>query len=381
MKRILIDSSFAFIMRELMEGVTLYIRERPVPWQIYYASVEEFLPALASKPDGALTVLSRPRESQIKAVKRSRIPTVNVLRNLAPDVPSVASDHVGVGAAAADYFLSRGFKHFAFLGTDRDWSEGRFAGFEARLRKAGHVPIQLHLSLSNDKFRQIGNPRVSTVIRKWLRTLPQPVAVFAAADYIARPVLEACEVLGIAVPEQISVLGVDNDPAICDLGPVALSSIPQNFMRMGFEAARMLDGLMAKRRKPRGPVWIPPREVVVRRSTDFIAAANPHVAAGLRFIHAAEREISTVKSLLQHIGVSRQWLDLQFKEAIGRTPSEEIRRVKLARARTLLLQTHLSVHEIARRCGFSYAENLTRFLQDQVGMSPRELRERHRFTG
>jgi LacI family transcriptional regulator len=205
--------------------------------------------------------------------------------------------------------------------------------------------------------------------------------VLAAADYIARPVLEACEALKITIPDQISILGVDNDPAICELGPVPLSSIPQNFMRMGFEAARMLDGIMTNRRRPRGPVWVPPREIVVRRSTDFIAAANPHVAQALRFIHAREREIPTVKSLLQHIGVSRQWLDLQFKESIGRTPSEEIRRVKLARARTLLLETHLSVQEIARRCGFSYAENLTRFLHDQVGMSPRELRERHRLTG
>jgi LacI family transcriptional regulator len=379
MKRILIDSSFAFIMREITEGITLYIRERRAPWQLYYASPEEFLPALNSRPDGALTLFTRARQTHIDAINRLRIPTVNMLRNLHPDLPSVASDHVAVGAAAADYFLSRGFKHFAFLGTDRDWSEGRFLGFQSRLRAASHIPIHLRIPITNDKFRQIGNPRANTVIRKWLATLPHPIALFAAADYIARPALEACQLLRLTVPDQISILGVDNDIAICDLGPIPLSSIPQNFSRIGFDAARMLDGIMAKRRHPRAPVWIPPRDLVVRRSTDFIAAADPRVAAALRFIHAPEREIPTVKSLLQHIHVSRQWLDLQFKAAIGHTPSEEIRRVKLARAKNLLLTTHLTVHEIARRCGFSYAENLTRFLHDQLGVSPRQFRDRHRL--
>ncbi len=150
-------------------------------------------------------------------------------------------------------------------------------------------------------------------------------------------------------------------------------------MRIGFEAARMLDGIMTHRRHPRAPLFIPPRDIFVRRSTDFIAAANPHVAAALRFLHAPEREIPTMKKLLQHLQVSRQWLDQQFKSAIGRTPSRQIRELKLARARTLLLQSHLSVHEIAHRCGFSHPENLTRFLHDQTGLSARQLRNRHPF--
>jgi LacI family transcriptional regulator len=181
------------------------------------------------------------------------------------------------------------------------------------------------------------------------------------------------------VPEEVAILGVDNDLAICDLTLVPLSSIPQNMRRIGFEAARLLESVMQGRRR-RSVLKIAPREVVVRRSTDFIAIENPQVFAAMRHIGTTDIERLDMKGLLRQAGVSRQWLDRQFRQVIGTTPSEEIRRRKLACARSLLLETHLSVQAVAVRSGFTQGENLSRFFKEHIGISPREFRQKHGYV-
>ena len=379
MRRILVESTFAPFWRELVEGITLYVREGRAPWQLFCVTPEEFSRSLAGRPDGALCMYPPEAEKAIAAVKRSGVPMVNMLRNLVQGgagLPSVASDHQAIGREAAEYFLSRGFRHFAFAGVDRPWSAERLAGFRERLRRSERSLIQLDAPLKNTEIRDV-SAKATRVLEKWVATLPAPVAIFAAADYVARQVLEACRRAKVRVPEQVAVLGVDNDLAICEVGPVTLSSIPQNFVRIGFEAARMLDGILRNRRKAARTVWISPRDVVVRRSTDVIAVENAHVAAALKYIHGTLPEKVTMKELLARMPLSRQWLDLQFKEAIGRTPSEEIRRVKMARVRHLLLNTEMTVNEIARATGFRHGENLTRFFRGKMGVSPK----RYRATG
>ncbi|MGN6366806.1 MAG: substrate-binding domain-containing protein [Phycisphaerae bacterium] len=374
MRRILVESAFAPFWRELMEGITLYVREGGVPWQLYSVSPEEFRKFLAQRPDGVLCMYAADARQAIAAVKKSGVPAVNMMRNLFPAMPSVASDHEAIGREAAGYFLSRGFRHFAFVGVDRAWSDERLAGFRARLQESKRSLLQLDVPLANIDVRNVDDHSVARVLERWVASLPKSVAVFTAADYVARRVLEACRRAKIKVPEHVAVLGVDNDTSICEVGPVTLSSIPQNFLRIGFEAARLLDGMLGNRRKVRGPVWVSPREVVVRRSTDVIAVKNPHVSAALRYIHGTAAEALTMKQLLARVPLSRQWLDRLFKEEIGRTASEEMRRVKFARVRHLLLNSELSVSEIARATGFRQGENLTRFFRTHAGTSPQRFR-------
>ncbi len=374
MRRILVESAFAPFWRELIEGITLYVREGKASWQLYCVTAEEFRKFLGQRPDGVLCMYPPDARASIAAVRKSRVPAVNMLRNLFPAMPSVASDHEAIGREAGEYFLSRGFRHFAFVGVDRPWSDERLAGFRERLRESKRSLLQLDMPLTNIDVRNVNNQSVARVLEKWVATLPASAAVFTAADYVARRVVEACKRAKIKVPEQVAILGVDNDTAICEVGPVTLSSIPQNFLRIGFESARLLDGMLGKRRKVRVPIWISPREVVVRRSTDVIAVENPQVAEALRYIHETPAEKITMKELLGRMPMSRQWLDRLFKEEIGRTASDEIRRVKIARVRHLLLNTEMSMNEIARAAGFGHGENLTRFFRGQMGMSPKRFR-------
>jgi LacI family transcriptional regulator len=229
-------------------------------------------------------------------------------------------------------------------------------------------------------MRTVKSAGLERKLERWLGSLPRPAAIFTCADFVARQIMDCCRRIGISVPEDAAVLGVDNDLAICDLTSPRLSSIPQNMRRIGFDAARLLHGIMKGRRRPRAPVLIPPREVVVRQSTDSIVVEDARLAAVLRRIRSPERGEQSLRTLAKEAGMSRQWLDRRFRESLGATPSELIRRRKLAVARSLLIETHLPIQTIARRAGFTCGENLSRFFRQHMGMSPGEYRLRHGFV-
>jgi LacI family transcriptional regulator len=376
MLQIIVESSYGSIWRELMDGISFYVRERRKPWQLHCVTTEEIPAALGRRPAGLMCILRGAQNDLLAAVARSRIPAVNMLRNLHPAVPSVLSDHHAIGVAAADYFLSRGFHHFAFLGLDRDWSRGRLQGYRDRLGHKKLPVLTSNVPLTIEDLSSVTSKRLLRALQSWLSDLPKPLALFCAADFIARTAAEACR-RRFRVPEEIAILGVDNDPAICGLDPVPLSSIPQNLQRIGFEAARLLDRLLTTRGRPRAAIEVAPREIVVRRSTDFVAVDDHQVAEALRYIHSAPIGSLTMKDLVRELDVSRQWLDRRFKLFLQRTPSEEIRRRKLAAAQALLLETSLPIQVIARRCGFTHGENLTRFFTSRVGMAPTLFRARN----
>jgi LacI family transcriptional regulator len=377
-RRILVESDYAAVWRDLLDGIALYIQERRAPWELLCVTSEELPAAIAQRPDGALCTLHRSQAGVLRQLRRAGIPGVNMFRDVFPALPSVLSDHRAIGRAAATYFLDRGFRKFAFLGPDRDWSQQRADGFREFLRKAGYRAAEAQPNVNVGHYRSVSNDRTLRMLHRWLDGLSKPVAILAAADFVARPLLQACREHGWNVPEEIAVLGVDNDVAICELAPVSLSSIPQNLHRIGFESARLLDGIMSGRRYPARPVFIPPRQLVVRRSTDTFAFADTEIARIMQMIHKNPAGLPTMKDILQEVSLSRQWVDRRFKASVGRTVSEEIRRAKLQHARSLLAHTHLPVSEISRRCGFPHAENFARFFRNVVGSSPREFRERHR---
>jgi LacI family transcriptional regulator len=375
-RRVLVESSYGSIWRELMEGISFYVRAQHVAWQIHCITTPEIVTGLDRDADGLLCIIPNSRADLVAAVKRSQTPAVNMLRDITPVLPSVLSDNEAVGERAAEYFLARGFRSFAFVGIDRTWSDSRLRGFTRRLAKGDRRPSPLIFPPRDVDLKALAKPSLLRALERWLAPLQPPVAIFCAADFISRAVLEACLHKKLRVPEDVAILGVDDDSAICDLSPVSLSSIPQNLPRIGFEAARLLDGHMTGRRHSKRRLLIAPREIVVRRSTDLIAVDNPQVAAALRRIHADDPRSLNMKTILAEARVSRQWLDRQFKELLGRTPSEEIRQRKLQEARKLLLQTHLPIREIAIRCGFTQGENLTRFFTECMGVSPTEFRKR-----
>lgn len=358
-------------LADVLRGVVGYVKQQRLNWQIHCADADEFAQRIHRRaPDGAFTRIRPDQLDVIDAVRRSKLPIVNLLHNLEPAIPSVLSDDEAIGRSAAEYFLRAGFKSFAFLGLEANWSEARFLGFTQALQQSVkmsratlHPELVLH-------YRSVNSTRSASRRKAWLRSLPGRTAVFVCCDLLGSHLLADAALLKLSAPDDVAVLGVDNLLPTCELAATPLSSIPQDFTRLGFESARLLHLQLSGKPREKGPVLLPPGAPVVRRSTDCLVFDDPHVSAAMRLIHQHAHVGLQMKELLRQVPVSRRWLDGRFKALIGHTPSEEIRRLRLEYIRSLLVQTDLSVKEIALRCGFTYGENMDRFFRDAYGVPP-----------
>jgi LacI family transcriptional regulator len=379
-RRIIVGFRLVEALRDLLSGISSYAKQNQRDWQVQCVDADEFEPNLRHRSiDGALAVISPASKDILKRVGKSEAPLVNLLHDVHPHLPSVLSDDRAIGATGAQYLKGLGFRHFAFLGINSQWSNRRQDGFTGVLASAGLGCHASDAAFQVADYRFLGTGRSLKVLRKWIGALPKPVALMACADVVARAALLACQQLELQVPQDVAILGVDNLITTCELASVPLSSVAQDFARLGYEASRVLDRLMTSGRAPVGPVLVAPGDVAVRRSTNILSFDDPKVAAAMRIIHERAASGMSVKELMRQVPGSRKWLDTRFKLLVGHTPSEEIRRWRLARVRELLLQTDLTVHEIAGRCGFSRAENLIRFFRDAQGMPPQQYRTRNRI--
>jgi LacI family transcriptional regulator len=307
-------------------------------------------------------------------VARLRVPTVNIGYH-APKLPSVAADSAAVGRLAAEHFLSRGFRHFAFYESSRTPGEiSRRDGFVEVLRKAGH---QVHL-LGPPAAAGRAGPRSRddrwTLLGRQLARLPKPIAVMAEYDDRAIDVIDAALLAGLRVPEQVAVLGVDNDELRCPFASVPLSSIDNDEGRVGFEAARLLQRLMNGQRPPSGPVLIPPRGIVVRQSTNILAIPHEHVATALRLIWEHYTDPIDVARVAQQIPISYAQLHASFVKHVGHTMADEIETRRLEHARRLLTETDAKVSEVARRSGFGSADRMGRVFVRRLNTTPSDYR-------
>ena len=243
-----------------------------------------------------------------------------------------------IGRQAAEHLLERGFRHFGFCGfRDETWSD---------LRREGFLDVLQRRSLTFDTYaspwrdiRLHSWEQEHDAIARWLRRLPRPLAVMACNDVRAQHVLDAARHLGAAVPEEIAVIGVDDDHPLCDLRDPPLSSVVPNAQRIGYEAATLLERLMAGDTPVAREVLIEPLGVTTRQSTDILAIDDPQIAAAVRFIREHACEGLKIAQLLAHSTISRPVLERRFRKFLNRSPQAEIRRVQLARARQLLVVT------------------------------------------
>lgn len=371
---LLIETSNAYA-RGLLEGIAEYVRHHG-RWSIYLPEQERggTPPSWLNrwKGDG---VIARIETSEIaQAVKRTGLPVVDVsaARHL-PEYPCVETNDGLIAQLAVKHLTERGFRHLAFCGDPGfKWSNLRSEAFENAVREAGCVPhIFDSLSRTDPKYSWNREKRRLT---SWLSRLPRPVGILACYDIQAQKVLHVCRDLEIAVPEEMAVLGVDNDPLICELSDPPLSSIMCHSARTGWEAAALLDRMMSGERVEPGVVLIEPRGVLTRQSTDILAIDDPDVAAAVKFIREnADRGIN-VHDVLRAVPVSRRSLENRFHKALGRTPHQEISRLKVERMKQLLGETDLSISEIARRTGFDHEEYMSVFFRRAVGVPPGRYR-------
>jgi len=331
------------------------------------------------RADGIIAAF--PGREMAAAVRRVKIPVVGIEAEYGwcdPNwgIPYYASDNEAIGQMAAEDFVERGLKHLAFCGIPATrytgWSQQRQVAFEKRAKESG-----IGCSVFSGRSPSGGTTaKLHKELSAWLGSLPKPVGLMACYDVRARHVLMACRSLGLSVPEDVSVIGVDNDELLCELTSPPLSSIEQGSHRIGFQAAVLLDRLMAGQKAPQLKYLVEPEGIVTRQSSDTLAIKDADVAGALRFIreHACER--IQVQDVVQVVAVSRSALEMRFKAVTGRTIHAEIQRVQLGRARQLLAATDMPLKQVATEAGFRYLQHMTTLFRRHTGQTPGEYRKR-----
>ena len=295
-------------------------------------------------------------------------------------VPWVGRDSHAIGVMAADYYLKRGYKSFAYIGEPRGlyWSAERRRGFEETLAKAGFDCAVY------DRFtvrERTSWPVERRRLLAFLQELPKPTAVFAPMDGRARLVLEACLIARLRVPEEIAVLGVDNDQLLCESTVPTLSSIHTGGFRRGQIAAEMLDALMHGREPRERAVSLPPISVITRGSTGYDAMSDPAVARAVSYIRAnAESGGIGVADIVRAAGCSRRYLELRFRTRLGRSIRDELMRERIENVKLLLSTGNLTIGEIVQRTGFSSDSHLSQLFRKATGATMLNWRRENRET-
>jgi len=310
----------------------------------------------------------------IKASLKLGLPIVNLRESNDLPFPYVAVNNIMVAEMAAQHLLERGFKHFAFCGRPPGQNialDERAEGFAAYITKAGYKCETIFLQ---DQSGTNSWEEEQERLAAWIRTLPKPIGVMACNDERGIGVLDACRRCGVVVPDDVAVIGVDNDEPLCDLAIPPMSSIDTNSQAVGFEAASLLERMMSGAQPPDKPVKIAPRGVVVRRSTDVIASEDQDVNEAIRFIRENACTGLQVMDILMHLGMSRAALQQRIKSITGRTLHQEIQRVRLARAKDLLALSDRTIKQVARDSGFTSVQYMTRVFHAATGETPAKYR-------
>ena len=351
-----------------LDGILAYAQEKTGDrWQIaldFGALSGSPAPLSTHRADGVIAYVDS--ETRRREVIASRLPAVLIEDMLVPRrspisrrVVALLCDHETEGRAAADYFLERHFRSFAWLGPDAetDWSRARRDGYASRLREA------------DCECADISGGAESTLPDR-LATLPKPCALFAVHDFRARQALDAAEAAGISVPHDLAILGVDDDAAICTTVSPALSSLQTNDVRLGYAAGRILNELL-KEASPGGRVIrFASRRIVTRLSTDADALSDRFVAEALRHARGHLADKLDAATLARRIGYSKRMLQIRAERALGHSLGEEIRRMRLEAAKEMAAETDMPVADIAEACGFTSISHLALRFRESLGVTP-----------
>lgn len=285
----------------------------------------------------------------------------------------VKTNDVAIGRLGAQHFCSLGdFAAYAFVSPPErpSWAQARADAFRREIRTRRHVGVDV-FQIPDD----VPSEKAYDKLVQFITERPKPLAVLAASDKTARTVLEACGDAQLEVPQQVSVLGVDNDELLCDLAMPQLSSISPDFETEGYRAAQALDRLMKSRTPLVQTVLCPVKGITERASTRSPAPAADLVRRALAYIHEHVREGISVDDVVQQLGASRRLADLRFRQLQRLSIGEVIRRERLRLVEHLLLKTTLSPSRIAVQCGFPNANALGNFFRSQHGVSPTRWRK------
>lgn len=371
---LLIETSSGFA-RRLIQGITAYAHEHG-PWILALREgTTESLSAALDAHDRIEGIIARLESPALLAqVQGTGLPFVNVSGTyFADDVPWVDVNNTSVCRLIVQEFVRNGYESFAFCGlAAREWSTWREDLFTAMVRERGDVCARTAIGGEITSITAAERDRLA----RWLAALPKPVAIMAANDACGYELLKACHAGGVSVPEEVAVIGVDNDELVCELSYPSLSSVLPNTETIGHRAAEVLDRLMAGKPQKPAVVKVEPLGIETRRSTGAVAHSGYFLRRALRYIQSHACAGINVHDVLKAVPVSRTALEAGLRAMIGRSPHAEISRIRLEAAKDLLVTTELSLTEIALHCGYRNVDYFSAAFKRDVGLPPSAFRKR-----
>ena len=361
--------------RLVIRGITSYMRKYG-PWYLWVETRGHRAPIRLPTGWHGQGIIARVADpAMARHVAATGLPVVNIssVPLSGVNLPRVMPDLRASARLAAEHLLDRGFRHFAYCGPQsRSYLAYHRKSFAETLAEVGYECLIYQPSRGAGATAPWHVQQQDMI--DWLQRLPKPVGIVTWATQRGYEVIHACRQANLLVPEQVAVLGADEDELICEMCAPPLSGIALTSERLGYEAAALLDRLMQGRRPPKRPILIKPTGVVTRQSTDTLAIEDQDLARAVAFIRSHAVDPIGVEDVLREVPVSRSWLERRFREVFGRTPGAEICRVRLERAKALLTETDMSIPEIAAAAGYKSREYLAYAFKLATGSSPAKYR-------
>lgn len=374
---VLVDTSRSY-GRDIVRGIRRYAAEHG-PWSLYLEPRDlrsSFPDWLHQWPgDG---ILARTADVELlDQLTATKLPVVELRTTvLKHPFPFVGMDNSIVGARVAEHFRNRGFQRFACcLDTAERFYQQRCECFVESLRQHGFECSVFQTTSPGHRPRWDQHQKA---LGDWLRDLAKPVGIFACHDQLGFWVLDAARRAGIPVPEEVAVVGAENDKMLCETAWPPLSSVQLRGQAAGYKAARVLDDWMQKRHipEPNQEILLPPGDIVVRQSSDIVAVEDSRIAHALRFIRQNATVGISVDDVARQVTLSRSALERRMKALIGRSPGEEINRIRFGAVENLLMQTDLTLDAIAERTGFTHPQYMAEAFRKRTGETPGQFRSR-----
>jgi LacI family transcriptional regulator len=320
-------------------------------------------------------IIARATPQLASQATKAGVPVVNVwLGSPERNLPRVVPDLAAAGRMVAEHLISRGLKQFGYVGFKRRVSSAQeFAGFRGAVERIGANCTSHFFSHTSSRTAQKWSQMIAD-LSKWIETWKLPIGVFGTQDTVCRFLIDVCLRRGLRIPEDVAMVGVANELAICDEPEPSLSSVDVGPARIGYRAAELLDHLMRGKAPPREPIMVEPSEVVVRRSTDVFAVDDQMVARAMQFMVRHGSELFRVDDVVAALPITRRSLERRFRATLGRSIDEEIWRLRLDRAKRLIVGTNSTIGSIAVASGFSNDKHFHKVFRRSVGMTPLAFR-------
>jgi LacI family transcriptional regulator len=373
---VLVDTSRSY-GRDIVRGIRRYVAEQG-PWSLYLEprDLRSSFPDWLKKWPGD-GILARTTDSALlRQLKATKLPVIELRTTvLKHPFPYIGMDNPVIGERVARHFLDRGFRRFAcYLDTSEFFFRQRCESFIKTLKEQGMQCSVFEANAAGLRWDQHQRQ-----LAEWLTSLEKPCGLFATNDQLGFWALDAARRAGISVPEQLAVIGAENDKTLCETAWPPLSSVQLRGQTVGFTAARFLDEWLKNNVMPPMETYLPPGDIVLRQSSDIVAVEDERIAKALRYIRQRAAEGIGVDDVAREVALSRSALERRMKTMIGRSPGEELIRIRFSQVERLLAQTDLTLNAIAERAGFKHPQYMAEAFHKRVGITPGEYRRRNKL--